>query len=373
MVPSLIYPLEALTCLTSLTLASPLFYAGSSSSSPALTIRTSTGYYTGKLNQNWTNVREFLNVPYGRSTAGSNRFMPPQAVPMSSKHFNATDYAPFCPQYVSGNKAIWNQEIPQYLSLWNYSGNFFEPENFRSGEPANFASEDCLSLAIWTPANATSLAQLPVAMFWTGGGFQTNGVLVPGQLPPLWVSRTQEHIVVTINYRMNIIGFPNAGGIPRQNLGLLDQRLALEWVRDNIVHFGGDPSRIMIWGQSAGAWSVDLYNFAYWDDPIAHAIFAESGNVYAGSTNTDPEHSNFTFVAKNVGCDYPNNYTAELACMQKVDVNEIVAFMGRYQDNSSSVAPAQPSISFSVVADEKVAFYNNTGKRPLRDTVKTLC
>lgn len=95
-------------------------------------------------------------------------------------------------------------------------------------------------------------------MFWTGGGFQTNGILVPGQLPPSWVSRTQSHVVVTINYRMNILGFPDAGGIQDQNVGLLDQRLALEWVRDNIAYFGGDPSRIMIWGQSVSTVSAHV-------------------------------------------------------------------------------------------------------------------
>jgi acetylcholinesterase len=93
-------------------------------------------------------------------------------------------------------------------------------------------------------ARLTSIKQ-----FWTGGGFQTNGILVPGQLPPRWVSRSQSHIVVTINYRMNIMGFPNAAGLTQQNLGLMDQRTSLEWVRDNIEAFGGDPTRIMIWGQ----------------------------------------------------------------------------------------------------------------------------
>ncbi|EMC94807.1 hypothetical protein BAUCODRAFT_141074 [Baudoinia panamericana UAMH 10762] len=324
------------------------------SSSP-LTVRTSTGYYTGVYDANFTGVREFLNVPYGQTTAGKNRWMPPQAVPLSSERFNATDYAPFCPQYVSRNPAVWNRQIPQYLSLWGNA-------NFSAGEPAAFASEDCLSLAIWTPANATSASKLPVALFWTGGGFQTNGILVPGQLPPRWVSRTQQHIVVTINYRMNIMGFPNAAGVYDQNLGLLDQRLSLEWVRDNIVHFGGDPSRIMIWGQSAGAASVDYHNYAFWDEPIAHAIFAQSGNVYNGAPITDPDHTNFTFVAQNVGCNYPNNATAELACMQNVDVDRIIAFMGGYQDNSSSTNPTQPAISFSVVADERIAFSNNTAR-----------
>ena len=140
------------------------------------TVRASTEYYTGQINENYTNVREFLNVPYGETTAGKNRFMPPIAVPMSDRHFDATEYAKACPQYVSAIPSVWNQQIPQYLQYWGTPNN-------SAGESAVFATEDCLSLAIWTPANATAWSNLPVALFWTGGGFQTNGILVPGQLP----------------------------------------------------------------------------------------------------------------------------------------------------------------------------------------------
>ncbi|KAF2214268.1 hypothetical protein CERZMDRAFT_66369 [Cercospora zeae-maydis SCOH1-5] len=268
----------------------------------ALTVRASTGFITGRINANYSNVREFLSVPFGQDTAGPNRFQPPLAVPRSSEKIDATEYPPACPQYVTSQKTIWNQKIPQYLQ---YSG---APNN-TAGISAPFATEDCLKLAIWTPANASYASRLPVAMFWTGGGFQSNGILVPGQLPGRWVSRSQSHIVVTINYRMNIMGFPNAGGISTQNLGLLDQRLALEWVRDNIGAFGVP----------------------------------------------DATHSNFTFVAKNVGCDFPNNFTAELDCMQKVDYNDIINFLGRYQGNGTL-----PAISFSTVADEKLVFSNYT-------------
>lgn len=157
---------------------------------------------------------------------------------------------------------------------------------------------------------------------------------------------------------MNIMGFPNAAGVQDQNLGLLDQRVSLEWVRDNIRYFGGDPSKIMIWGQSAGAASVDYHNYAFWDDPIAHGMFAQSGSVFLsdnGSPDGDYDHTNFTFVAKGVGCNHPNNGTAELECMQQVPYHDIINFMGRYNDNGSS-NPGQPGLSFSTIADERIVF-----------------
>jgi len=72
--------------------------------------------------------------------------------------------------------------------------------------------------------------------------------------------------------------------------------------------------------------AVDYHNYAFWDDPIAHAIFAESGNAIAGAPFMD--NSNFTFVAKSLGCDYPMNATQELQCMQQKDYNDIINFMG---------------------------------------------
>lgn len=115
----------------------------------------------------------------------------------------------------------------------------------------------------------------------------------------------------------------------------------------------------MIWGQSAGASSVDYHNYAYWDEPIAHAIFAESGSAYPGTAWRD--NSNFTFVASNLGCSYPNNATQELQCMQKVDYNKIINFMGQYQDNSTlHPSTPQPPLTFSAVADERLVFANYT-------------
>lgn len=143
-----------------------------------------------------------------------------------------------------------------------------------------------------------------------------------------------------------------------------DSWLMIVQVRDNIRYFGGDASRIVIWGQSAGASSIDIHNYAYYQDPIAHAFFAQSGSVMAFgySPEADWDHTNFTFVAKNLGCDYPSNSKKELECMQKVDYNDIVNFMGQYQDNSTLVDPTQPRLSFSTIPDERIVFLNYTAR-----------
>jgi carboxylesterase type B len=125
----------------------------------------------------------------------------------------------------------------------------------------------------------SSDAKLPVMLFIPGGSFFMGGIAVPYQIPAGWVNRSQQHIVVSLNYRVNIFGFPNAAGLDDQNLGILDARLALEWVYANIAAFGGDPERIVLWGQSAGAVAADILNFAYYDDPLFSGLFLQSGNA----------------------------------------------------------------------------------------------
>ena len=172
--------------------------------------------------------------------------------------------------------------------------------------------------------------------------------MVPAHQAAPWVARSQSHIVVTINYRLSIMGFPNAAGVEDQNLGLLDQRAALEWVRDNIQHFGGDPSKILLWGFSAGAQSIDFHNYAYWEDPIAHAHFAQSGSVLAFGSGQAEDHTKFTYVARQLGCDYAINAADELECMQHLDYHDIINFIGRHT--------GEPRLRFGPITDEKVVF-----------------
>ncbi|KAJ7811211.1 Alpha/Beta hydrolase protein [Mycena olivaceomarginata] len=192
----------------------------------------------------------------------------------------------------------------------------------------------------------------------TGGGFVIGGVDIPWQLPPSWVERSQSHIVVTINYRLDIFGFPNARGLAdgHQNLGILDQRAALEWVRDNIAAFGGDPDRITMWGQSAGSIAADIHAYAFHQDPIAQAYFMQSGTVFSFSPHKDPTYSNFSFVARHVGCEAPcgdddDDGAAELDCMRQVPFALIENFIGQYGDRG-----ATPALSFNAIPDDHIVF-----------------
>uniref|UniRef100_A0A060TBP3 Carboxylic ester hydrolase n=1 Tax=Blastobotrys adeninivorans TaxID=409370 RepID=A0A060TBP3_BLAAD len=313
-----------------------------------LIVDTQTGSYYGQVNSKYSQVREFLNIPYALPPTEERRWLPPQKLSSSDKMWDATQFPPSCPQFVSKSPSVYNEIVPEFLI---YHGT----ENSTAGQFALGSSEDCLSLAIWTPKNATKDSKLPVLMFMTGGAMVMGGIDIPYQLPPQWVNRTQEHIVVTINYRLNIMGYPNAAGLDEQNLAILDQRMALEWLRDNVASFGGDPTKITLWGQSAGSESTDLHSFAFPDDPIAQGHYMESGNVFLDERSYDYGHTNFTFVAKNLGCDFPNDAKKELECMRKVPVSKIINFMGQYQDKGS-----QPAISFLPIADEKIIFSNYT-------------
>ena len=107
---------------------------------------------------------------------------------------------------MSAIPTVWGLNITGNLIV-NYGQSLFD------GRAAQNSAEDCLSLAVWTPADATPDSKLPVVIYLTGGGDQTGGVNIPTQLPAQWVHRSQRHIVVTTNYRVNIFGYPHARGL----------------------------------------------------------------------------------------------------------------------------------------------------------------
>ena len=173
-------------------------------------------------------VVAFLGVPFAAPPFGANRLRPPAAVPAWDGVRPATEFGPTVPK---------TDYVAMYVPLF--------PE-------VTIAGEECLNLNVWAPADGGG--GLPV-LVWIHGGAFTNG---SNSVPEYDGSAFARNGIVTVavNYRLAAEGFLYTGEDPA-NLGLLDQVAALEWVRDNIAAFGGDPQRVTVAGESAGAWSVN--------------------------------------------------------------------------------------------------------------------
>ncbi|KAJ6024495.1 hypothetical protein N7540_005292 [Penicillium herquei] len=341
--------------LASLALADPPYYANLTwepartlSDWSNLTVETQTGTFIGMLNDTYPNVRQFLRVPFAQPPLGDLRWLPPHSLPRSSRKIDSTRYGPACPQYVSADDGMWSEYEPTSLLL-----NIGENDN--QGAVAWSSAEDCLSLAIWTPSHANKRSKLPVALFVTGGGGVSGGIEIPSQLPSNWVSRSQQHIVVTMNYRLNIFGNPKSKALDETSLSLLDVRAAVEWVSQNIEAFGGDSENIMLWGQSQGAALTHLYTLAFPHDPLVakFGVISQPPSVTINLTETTDVYQDFHIVAQGLGCNYGDDYDAELECMRQVSWVQIEEYINRYDGS--------PSIAFTnYIPDEKYIFSNET-------------
>src|SRR4051794_37828511 len=192
-----------------------------------LVVRTKAGELRGGYENG---IAVFRGIPYAAAPVGELRFSPPHPVPTWQGVRDATQDGPIAPQGRS--------------RLSHVMGDFERPQ-----------SEDCLTLNIWTPAPDTK--KRPVFVWIHGGAFSSGAGSVP------WYSGERfaangDVVFVSINYRLGIIGFLCLPGVSDGNLGLLDQVSALEYVRNNIAAFGGDPGNVTVVGQSAGAASIAI-------------------------------------------------------------------------------------------------------------------
>jgi len=169
----------------------------------------------------------FLGIPYAESTGGENRWKPPIPKEPWQETLRATQFGLFCPQ-------------PPLIPVL-----------------ARPFGEDCLSINVWTPKDRPVDANLPVMAFIHGGAFLVGGSGLP-LYDGSYISATENVVLVSLNYRVGALGFLVSPGL-KGNYGFLDQQLALKWVQNNIQKFGGDPDKVTIFGQSAGAMSVGLH------------------------------------------------------------------------------------------------------------------
>ncbi|KAK0212021.1 alpha/beta-hydrolase [Armillaria fumosa] len=199
----------------------------------SLDIQLPSGTFTG---QNINGLDRWLGIPFALPPVGNLRFKAPVPVRMnlSEVQHDATTFGNACPQ---------------------------PPGNLGAN-----ISEDCLYVNIWRPERAADSKEGMPVLFWIHGGAYTSGAASMSRYDPTRILNRSIEIgkpilFVSTNYRLNTFGFLSSADVPPEDLnaGLLDQRQALIFVHENIRAFGGDPSKVTIWGQSAGAGSVEAH------------------------------------------------------------------------------------------------------------------
>ncbi|KAK3696624.1 hypothetical protein LTR37_017877 [Vermiconidia calcicola] len=318
----------------------PPTFAGSEDRVVDLTASTSDGEIIGHLAKNRSSVLEFLGIPYAQPPTGNLRFAAP-AKRQGSGSYVASDWSSDCPQASSPP-----YDFPGFTPRAQQIINYF------AGNAGTRRDEDCLTLNIWTRPLASSCesAQKPVLVFFYGGRTAigtTHSPVYDGQ----YFADAEDVVVVTVNYRLNIFGFPGCPGCT-QNLGFRDQRLAVEWLRDNVAAFGGDASRITIFGQSSGGVAVDYWSYAYLEDPIVAGLISHSGNAFSFPLNpANLTISNWYNVSAEVGCGSTGDTVPCMRTKKWEEIEEAASNLPSAVGSSPlrSVPPFYPSPDGEVV------------------------
>jgi para-nitrobenzyl esterase len=272
------------------------------------------------------NVWAFKGIPYAAAPVGALRWRPPQAPAAWSGVRRATTFGAMCPQ--------------------------------KDRSASLEGDEDCLTLNVWTPARASS-GPVPVLVFIHGGAFMHGASSLPNYDGAKLANLGQ--VVVTMNYRLGLLGFMAHEALSAENphhasgnYGLMDQAAALAWVQDNVAAFGGDPSRVLLFGQSAGAISTcaqlasersrGLFSRAMMLSGTCDALPA----AIAGAAGTN--------VAKQLGCDTALDVGA---CLRKKSVSEVLATP--VNDSQSASGRAGPTVDGWFLRDQPAALVGTAG------------
>ena len=209
-------------------------------------------------------IYTFLGIPYGADTSGANRFRPPQKPKPWADVYPAVWWGNSAPQAMENRYA---NKYSSFADHWNYDD----------------VSEDCLRINVWTPGYNDGKKR-PVMVWLHGGGFTSgNGIEQDGYNGENLASYG-DIVFCSLNHRLGPIAFTDLEGVDKSfagsgNAGILDIIAALEWVRDNIANFGGDPGNVTIMGQSGGGAKVCTVVAMPGAKGLVHRAVALSGNI----------------------------------------------------------------------------------------------
>ncbi|XP_060095198.1 acetylcholinesterase-like isoform X1 [Heteronotia binoei] len=244
------------------------------------------------------NVIAYLGIPYAEPPVGKLRFKKPLPHKPWRHILEATNFGNACPQPViwdAPDVAIYSANTPQ--------------------------SEDCLFLNVWVPHPRPST---PAAILvWIHGGSYFFGTASLVVYDGAFLAATENVIVVSMNYRLGALGFLSLPPAAPGNVGLFDQQLALRWVRKNAAAFGGDPTRITIFGESAGGASVNYHLLSPGSRPLFDRAVLQSGTATASWAWVSPEEAKrrALALAELMGCTEVKD-SAIVSCLQGKRIEE---------------------------------------------------
>ncbi|TGO29535.1 hypothetical protein BPAE_0014g00870 [Botrytis paeoniae] len=271
-------------------------------------VQTSSGFVHGHAASN-TFVSVYLGIPYAQPPIGEFRFAAPQKY-IEKTSINGTDFGYSCP--ISSTYSSFLS--PKVHSDLNFTAAGIQIMKNIAQIGEQF-SEDCLTLNVRTKPQ-TGEKRKAVLVWFPGGGFVAGSPHSSGYDGQRFADK-EDVVIVSVSYRLNIFGF-SGNPMGDNNLGFLDQLAAVQWVHDNIEHFGGDPARITIFGESAGGASVDLYSYAFVSNPLVAGFVAQSGTTQLEPPiNTSSSADLWVSASSALGCgNNTYNYTSVLAYMQ---------------------------------------------------------
>jgi len=280
-------------------------------------------------------IQYYLGIPYGADTSGANRFMPPQKPKPWAETFPALWWGNTAPQNMEKRYA---NPYASFRDHWNYDD----------------VSEDCLRINVFTPS--ADGKKRPVLLWLHGGGFRNgNGIEQDGYNGEN-LARRGDVVFCSVNHRLGPMGFCNLAGVGGErftasgNVGMLDIVAAMEWIRDNIASFGGDPGNVTIMGQSGGGAKVSALTAM----PAAKGLFHKAVVLSGASLQMgDKDYSEKlgSYVLKEASLE-----PAQIDKLQELDWNEFYAIAMKAQEKLAEEGDGPSGLrrGFSPVADGEI-------------------